>query len=70
MVDFKCQGSITSEERLKRMTVSWIYKMEMLEVGLIPFGPGQRREEENEWVFIGEKVSNGLIFRLILICSL
>lgn len=45
--------------------------MEMVEVGLIPFGPGQRRYEENEWVFIGEKVSNGLIFRLILMfCKL
>lgn len=51
LVDFKCQGSIISEERLKRMTVSWIYKVEMLEVGLIPFGPGQRSDEEIEWVF-------------------
>ena len=44
------------------MTVFWIYKNGMLEVGLIPFGPGHRRDEGTEWLFTGEKVSNGLIF--------
>lgn len=49
------------------MTVFWIYRKRMLELGLIPFGPGHRRDGGGaEWLFMEEKVPSGLILRLVL----